>query len=92
MAYTSSDLQLAQHSPLTDRKHWFYTTIDAQATWGGSSYISDAHARGMTQGDSIEIYNSSTPALFSALVKTVRSSLTTTGGSADLSSGMCISS
>lgn len=92
MAYTSSDLQLAQHTPLSDRQHWFYATSDAQAVWGASSYVSDAHARGVKPGDSIEIYTSSLPALFSAMFKTVRSSLTTTAGSADLSSGMCISS
>lgn len=90
MAYTSSTLSL-EVQPIVDRKRWVYTTQDSQATVGGSSYISDAAQKGLTAGDSIEVYSSggATP-LYSVLVKTVRSSVTS--GSADLSSGASLSS
>lgn len=90
MAYTTSTLSLAVQ-PIVDRKRWSYTTQDSQATVGASSYISDAVQKGLSPGDSVEVYTSGgSPPLASYLVKTVRSSLSS--GSADLSSGMSLSS
>lgn len=88
--YTTSTLSMAAQ-PIADRKKWVYTTQDSQATVGASSYISDAAQKGLTAGDQVEIYSSggATP-LYSMLVKTVRSSVTS--GSADLSSGASLSS
>lgn len=89
MAYTTSTLSMA-NQPIADIKKWNYISGDLQATVGGSSYITDAAQKGVSAGDRIEQYVSSTNELRSYLVKTVRSSVTS--GSADLSSGMSLSS
>ena len=96
MAYTSSDLYPAFHQPMVEASSgiggmtWRYNSIDSQSTIGGSSYISDAVKRGLKVADQVIVYNSSSPSLASYLVKTVRSSVSS--GSADLSSGMWLSS
>ena len=90
MSYTTSTLSLATQ-PIVDRKRWTYTTQDSQAAIGDSSYISDAVQKGVSAGDSIEVYSSGAAVpLMNFLVKTVRSSVS--NGSADLSSGMSLSS
>lgn len=90
MAYTTSTLSLASQ-PVVDRKKWFYTSADGTSLVSVSSYITDATQKGLSAGDSIEQYSSGgTPPLISYLVKTVRSSVTS--GSADLSSGISLSS
>lgn len=99
MAYTSSDLYQVSHQPLADpgapgsavgTQVWRYVSLDTLSSMGASSYISDAAKRGLKGGDQLIVYNSSAPSLASFLVKTVRSSVTS--GSADLSSGMYLSS
>jgi hypothetical protein len=90
MAYSTSTLSLA-NQPIADRKRWVYTTQDSQATVGATSYISDAAQKGMLAGDFVEVFSSgATVPLAGYLVKTVRTSVTS--GSADLSSGMSLSS
>lgn len=89
MAYTTSTLSMG-HQPIADRKKWFYTSGDTQATVGASSYISDAAAKGMAAGDEVTQYISSLNTLVGYMVKTCRTSLTS--GSADLTSGMSLSS
>lgn len=90
MAYTTSTLSLMVQN-ITDRKKWSYTTQDSQATVGATSYISDAAKKGIAVGDTIEVWSSGLfPPLASYLVNTCRSSVTS--GSADLSSGMSLSS
>lgn len=89
MAYTTSTLSMAAQ-PIADRKKWEYTSGDTQATVGASSYITDAAQKGMAAGDEVTQYISSLNTLVGYMVKTVRSSLTS--GSADLTSGMSLSS
>lgn len=86
MAYTSSDLQLAPQS-IAGKKKWYYSSIDATSLVSASSYISDAYSKGLTAGDEITQYNSSTPKLTNYLVVTVR-----TSSSADCSTGLTLSS
>lgn len=89
MAYTTSTLSMGSQ-PIADRKKWFYTSGDTQATVGASSYISDAAQKGMTSGDEVTQFISSLNSLVGYMVKTVRSSVTS--GSGDLTSGMSLSS
>lgn len=89
MAYTSSDLQLGNQT-IAGKKKWNYTSLDATSLVSASSYISDAFSKGLSAGDEITAYNSSTPKTTNYLVQTVRSSIAT--GSADLSPGLITSS
>lgn len=86
MAYTSSDLFLLPQS-IAGLKKWHYNSIDATSLVSASSYITDAYNKGLTAGDQIIQYNSSTPKLVSYLVATVRAS-----SSADCSTGLTVSS
>lgn len=89
MAYATSLLSLA-NQPIADRKKWVYTSGDLQSAVGASSYITDAAQKGLSAGDEVTQYISSLNTLVGYMVKTVRSSLTS--GSADLTSGMSLSS
>lgn len=89
MAYTSSDLQLHGQS-IAGKKKWVYASVDATSLVSASSYISDGFSKGLSAGDEISVYNSSTPKSTNYLVQTVRSSIAT--GSADLSPGLITSS
>lgn len=86
MTYTSSDLQLTNQS-IAGKKKWNYASIDASSLVSASSYVSDAFSKGLTAGDEISQYNSSTPKTMNYLVQTVRAS-----SSADLSPGLITSS
>lgn len=86
MAYTSSDLFLEPQS-ITGRKKWSYASTDGSTLVSASSYITDAYSKGLSAGDVINQYNSSTPKLVTYLVTTVR-----TSSSADLSAGLITSS
>lgn len=86
MAYTSSDLFLTPQS-IAGRKKWHYNSIDSSTLVNASSYISDAYSKGLTAGDEITQYNSSTPKAIVYLTQTVR-----TSSSADLSAGIMFSS
>lgn len=90
MSFTSSTLSMMVQN-VVDRKKWSYTSTDGTSLVSVSSYITNAGAIGMLPGDTVEQYSSGgTPPLISYLVKTVRSS--TSSGSADLSSGISLSS
>lgn len=89
MAYVSSDLQLTPQS-IAGKKKWHYASVDATSLVSATSYISDAVSKGVSAGDEISVYNSSTPKLTNYLVITLRSSIAT--GSADLSPGLITSS
>lgn len=86
MAYTSTDLQLTNQS-IAGKKKWNYSTLDATTLVSASSYVSDAYSKGLSAGDEIAYYNSSTPKSMNFLVQTVR-----TSSSADLSPGLITSS
>lgn len=86
MAYTSTDLFMLPQS-IAGLKKWHYNSVDATSLVSASSYVTDAGVKGMSAGDQIVQYNSSTPKLTSYLVATVRSA-----SSADLSTGLTLSS
>lgn len=86
MAYSSSDLFMLPQS-VAGLKKWHYNSVDATSLVSASSYITDAYNKGMSAGDQIIQYNSSTPKLTSYLVATVR-----TSSSADTSTGLTVSS
>lgn len=86
MAYTSSELQLSPQS-ICGKKKWYYASLDGSSLVSASSYITDAYSKGLSAGDEITQYNSSTPKLVNYLVATVRAS-----SSADCSTGLVLSS
>lgn len=59
---------------------WVYKSADAIATVKGASYFSNGSDLGMTVGDLVYVYDTATPAVSLAWVKTV-----TSGGAATLS-------
>lgn len=91
MAYNSQNLRKIVHEGIDNSigggAIWAYTSADAVATVVAQGYITDPVNQGMAVNDLVIVFDTATPLISSARVKTVSAVLTT---GALLSTGVTI--